>query len=444
MRKIQPYLLLLPAFWLLSFAARGETTAFEHFTLIDGSGEAPVKDAGMIVVDGRIQWVGPSAQMKAPNGAQRVNLSGKYMMPGIINLHGHVGNTVGLAQDPKNFTRENIEKQLKLYASYGVTSVVSMGTDQDLMFQIRREQHSSRPTMTRIFTAGRGFTGKNGYPSTVPGMKGVPFEVSTPAEVQQDIDQLASKHVDLVKILVDDHLGREKKIPLELCQAIIQDAHGKNLKVAAHIFYLNDAKALVDAGLNGLAHSVRDASVDDELIQKMKRHGAWQAAATLTREASLFAFAQPSPLFKDPFFTHALSPEVLKTLESREAQEKARKDPDFAKYPGFLKMAQNNLKRLADAGVRYGFGTDSGPPGRFQGFFEHWEMELMTQAGLTPMQVLTAATSSNAEFLGASKDLGALKPGRWADLLVLSKNPLEDIRNTRTIAAVYIAGNKVR
>jgi imidazolonepropionase-like amidohydrolase len=107
-----------------------------------------------------------------------------------------------------------------------------------------------------------------------------------------------------------------------------------------------------------------------------------------------------------------------------------------------LRTAEHNLKTLADAGVPYGFGTDSGPPGRFPGYFAHWEMELMVEAGLTPMQVITAATGSAAAFLHA-KDLGTLEASKWADLIVLNSNPLDDIKNTRTIEAVYIAGNRV-
>ena len=118
-------------------------------------------------------------------------------------------------------------------------------------------------------------------------------------------------------------------------------------------------------------------------------------------------------------------------------------DPDFAEYPRFLQTAKQNLKRLVDAGVKYGFGTDSGPPGRFPGYFEQWEMELMVSSGLTPSQVIQAATHNAAEFLGA-KDLGTLQANKWADLIVLDKNPLDDIRNTRSIHAVYIAGNTVQ
>ena len=430
---------------LLVFAAGtalAETVILDGFTLIDGTGSKPLDHAAMIIADGRIQWVGPESRMKAPAGAAVTHLAGKYIMPGIINLHGHLGNTVDLKQDPKNFTRENVEKQLELYASYGVTSVVSMGTDGDLIFQMRAEQRAGRPHMTRIFTAGRGFTGVGGYPTTVQGMKGVPFEVGTTADVDRDVAQLADEKVDLVKIWVDDHLGREKKIPLDLAKAIIADAHKHGFKVAAHIFYLDDAKALIDAGLDGLAHSVRDQPVDDELIAAMKKHGAFQEAATLTREESTFIFAQPGPLLDDPFFTRGLSPNVLETLRSPAYQAKVAADPDYAKYPEFLHTAMQNLKKLSDSGVKIGFGTDSGPPARFQGYFEQWELQLMTQSGLTAMQAITDATRNAAEFLRA-KDLGTLERGKWADLIVLGKNPIEDIRNTRSIEMVMIAGNKI-
>ena len=419
-----------------------ETTVLQHVTLIDGTGRDPVPDAAIVITDGRISYAGPAAGVKAPKDAQAVDLSGKYVMPGIINLHGHLGNVVDLKQDPSFFTRENVEKNLKLYASYGVTSMVSMGSDKELIFDMRKEQRAGRPKMTRIFTAGRGFTGYGGYPTTVPGNKGIPFEVANAEEIEKDIDWLANKKADLVKIWVDDHLGREKKISLDLCETIIEDARKRHMKVAAHVFYLADAKALVDYGLAELAHSVRDQPVDAALIDSMKKHGAIQTA-TLAREAALFAFAKPSPMLQDEFFTRGLSPTVLETLRSPEYQAKQRADHDFDKYPGFFAMAQKNLKKLSDAGVKIGFGTDTGPPGRFPGYGEHWEMELMVQAGFTPRQVIMAASKTSAEFLGA-KDLGTIERGHWADLLVLGANPLDDIRNTRKIDAVYIAGNKVR
>jgi imidazolonepropionase-like amidohydrolase len=168
--------------------------------------------------------------------------------------------------------------------------------------------------------------------------------------------------------------------------------------------------------------------------------GKWQRP--LSREASMFIYGQTPPFVDDPFFNRSVSPKVIETLKSASYQAKIRSDPEFSRYRGFLNTAEKNLKRLADAGVKYGFGTDTGPPGRFPGYFEHWEMELMVEAGLSPMQVLTAATRNSAEFLWA-KDLGTLETKKWADLIILDKNPLEDIKNTRRIRAVYIAGNKV-
>jgi len=415
-----------------------EIKVLKNFTLIDGTGNPAVAGAAIVIDNGRIVRIGSAARVTVPAGAQVIDLTGKFVMPGIINLHGHIGNTFDLTQDAKFYTRENIEKNLRTYASYGVTTVLSLGTDQDLIFRIRDEQHQKRPAYTRVFTAGQGFTLKGG----VGGMPSVTYNLENAGEIPKDVDALAAKKVDMVKVWVDDALGHRKKIPFEFTKAIIDNAHRDHLRVDAHIFYLDDAKQLVNAGLDALAHSVRDQPVDQELIDAMKKHGTWQSAATLTREASTFVYAKPPAFLTDPFFTRSVSPAVITTLSDPDYQKKIAADPDFPKYAGFLEMAQKNLKRLADAGIPYGFGTDTGPPGRFPGFFEQWEMELMVDAGLTPSQVITAATKSAAEFLSA-KDLGTLEAGKWADLIVLTADPRANIKNTRTIEAVYIAGNQV-
>jgi imidazolonepropionase-like amidohydrolase len=427
---------------LVCCADGAEVAIFKGFTLI-GNG-APLRDAGMIVTDGRITWVGPAAKMKIPPGGTARDLTGKFVMPGMINLHGHVSIASGLVQDAKGFyTRDGLARNLALYARFGITSVAALGTDQPLVYQIRGEQLAGRPGVARIFTAGRGFTGEGGYPSTIAGMEGVPLEASTPQAAAAAVDELATHHPDLVKIWVDDHGGKLPKISIEISTAIIQAAHRHGLKVVAHIFYLQDAKQLAAAGIDGFAHSVRDRPVDDELIRLMKQHGTWQMAATLSREASLFVYAMPSRVLDDPFFADTVTPDVLAAVKSPAYQQKIAADPDLARYPEYFQTAQRNLKRLADAGVRYGFGTDSGPPARFAGYFEHWEAQLMVEAGLTPAQVIAAATRSAAEFLGA-KDLGSLEEGKWADFVVLRTNPMADIRNTRSIEQVYIAGNPVR
>jgi imidazolonepropionase-like amidohydrolase len=424
----------------LLFAAvlQGEVKVLRNFTLIDGTGRSPAVSASMIVDNGRVTWVGPTAQLKPPAAAETVDLTGKFVMPGIINLHGHIGNTVDLGQDAKFYTRDNIQKNLATYASYGVTTVLSMGTDQDLIFKIREEQRAGRPAVTRVYTAGQGLIFEGGY----GGLAGVTPGVATPAEAEAAVDTQAKKGVDIVKLWMDDHLGTQKKMPYEVAKAIIDTAHKRHLPVAAHIFYLEDAKHLVEYGVTGLAHSVRDKPVDASLIATMKEHGTWQLAATLTREASLFIYADTPQFVREPFFARSVSSGVIQTLKSPSYQKAIAADPHFAEYRGFFETAKRNLKALADAGVQYGFGTDTGPPGRFPGYFEQWELQLMAESGLTPMQVIVAATGSAAQFLGA-KELGTLEPGRWADLIVLDRNPLQDIRNTRAIYAVYIAGNRV-
>ena len=225
----------------------GEVKVLKNFTLIDGTGRPPAAATAMIVDNGRVTWVGPAAQLQPPAGAETVDLAGKFVMPGIINLHGHIGNTVDLQQDAKFYTRESIQKNLATYASYGVTTVVSMGTDQDLIFKIRAQQRAGRPAISRVYTAGQGMIFKGGY----GGLVGVTPGVSAVAEAEAAVDAQAKKGVDIIKLWLDDHLGEQKKMPYDIAKAIIDGAHKRNLPVAAHIFYLEDAKQLVDYGVNG-------------------------------------------------------------------------------------------------------------------------------------------------------------------------------------------------
>jgi hypothetical protein len=361
----------------------------------------------------------------------------------LIDLHVHVAESDGAVQDPKRtFTRENVEKDLLLYATYGVTSVLSMGSDQPLVYQIRDEQRRTRPKMARFFTAGRGFTVKEGFPTNQGNIPGVPYEVTEPKQAAGFVDELATHHPDIVKIWVDDRFGDFKKTPINLSKAIIDQAHKHKLKVAAHVFYLDDAKQLAAADLNAFAHSVRDKVVDDELIALMKQHGTWQIP-TLTRDSTPFEFEHPEPFLNDPFFMRAAPPLWVANLRSPAFLKAMVSDKHFREYPGLLENSKKNLKRLHDAGVRYGFGTDAGVPGRVPAYLDHEELLLMRDAGLTPMQILVAATKSSAEFLGA-RDLGTVERGKWADLLVLSGDPIADLRNSRKIDAVYVAGNKVK
>jgi imidazolonepropionase-like amidohydrolase len=253
--------------------------------------------------------------------------------------------------------------------------------------------------------------------------------------------QLA-KGVDFIKLWLDDELGTMPKMPAAISAAIIDTAHKSGARVLAHIFYLEDAKRLADQGVDGFVHSVRDQPIDQALIDSMERHGTWQVAATLSREASMFAYGSTPPYASDSFFARGVSAKTLELIRSPERQKTIASNPNFKKYPAFLDNAKINIKRLVDAGVPFALGTDAGPPGRFPGYFEHWELQLLVDSGLTPAQAIDSATRRAAMVLGAA-DLGTLEPTKWADFVVLDANPLTDIRNSRKIRTVYIAGAEV-
>ncbi|MBU3077558.1 amidohydrolase family protein [Sphingomonas quercus] len=417
-------------------ATPSDTLVLRDFTLIDGTGRAPVAGQALIMAGGRIKWVGPVAQLKVPEGATVQPLDGKFIMPGLIDSHVHLGLVNGITQDLKYQTTENIEQQLKTYAAYGVTTVQTLGTEQDLIFPIQKLR-DGRPQMARVYTVGRGVVYKGSY----GGVPGLEQSVATPEEARAMVDAQAAKGADLIKLWVDDEFGQlPLRMPPPISTAIIDEAHKDGKKTVAHIFYYDNAAELAREGIDAFAHSVRDKPVDDALIAQMKAGGVWQMAATLSREAS-FTY-KTLPFLDDPFFSRAVTPAVLTELASPERAAKLGAAPNFPKYGPTLQMALANFGREAKAGIRYGMGTDSGPSARFPGYFAHWELELMVQAGVTPLQALTAATSANAEFMGA-KDVGTIAPGKWADLLVLDRDPTADIRNTRAIDAVYVGGNKV-
>ncbi len=435
--------LLATLFALFALAAAplaAEVVVIKNVRVIDGTGNAPLEGVTVVVADGRIRAIG--AKPSVPKEATVVDGAGKTLIPGLFNLHGHIGLVKGLTQSKENYTRENVLDQLRRYLRYGVTSVLSLGTDFEPLFAIRAEQRAGKLDGARVYTAGRGFTVKRGYPAVLPGMAGIVREVTTPEEARRQVNELAAQRVDMIKMWVDDHLDRYEKIPPPLYSAIIDQAHQHKIKVMAHLFELSDAKGLVDAGLDGMAHSVRDTDVDDELVARLKKRGSF-AVATLARDASMFIYADSPSWLEDPFFKNGAPADAAAGVKSDAYKKRILDDPDYPKLRGFLTQAQRNLKRLSDSGVKIAFGTDSGPPARFQGWFEHWELQLMVEAGLQPMQALVAATRTSAEALGVARDFGTLQPGKYADFILLDANPLDDIRNTRKIHSVWQAGRKV-
>jgi len=229
----------------------------------------------------------------------------------------------------------------------------------------------------------------------------------------------------------------------EVYQAVIDEARKNGYRKAAHIVLLDDAKGVLRAGVNYIAHSVRDREVDDEFIRLMKKQHAFYSP-TLTRELAVFTYSERPAFFDDPFFLKEADPAEIAKMQDPKRQESVRNDASAQWYKDHLPVAMRNLKTLSDAGVVIAMGTDSGGgPGRFQGYFEHLELEYETKAGLTPMQALVSATSGAAQAVNISQQTGSLEKGKWADFVVLNANPLDDIRNTRSIDSVWIGGVQV-
>lgn len=397
-------------------------TAFVGARLIDGTDSAPLENSVIVVADGVIQAIGQQGAVDIPAGAHVTDLGGTTVIPGLINTHGHVGDVVGL--ESGHYSRENVLDQLGLYARYGATTVVSLGGDGPEGIAVRDEQDSADLDRARLFVAG---------PVLTP---------QTPEEAARQVEEITDLGVDWAKFRIDSNLGRTEKMPAAAYSEIVERAHAADIPVAAHVVELEDAKSALRAGVDFIAHSVRDQPVDEELIGLL-RGGQICLTPTLTRELSTFVYGSRPDFFDDPFFTREADPEVMAQLEDPERQRRTRESESARYWEAQLPLAQENLKALSDAGVTVSMGTDTGPAGRFQGYFEHLELEMMAEAGLTPMQVLIAATSDAARCVGLEDELGTLEPGKRADFVVLGANPLDDIRNTRTIRSVWINGNAV-
>lgn len=392
--------------------------AYVGATLIDGTGAEPVPNAIVLVDNGRVVAAGPVAAISFPSGTQQVDLTGKFIVPGIINAHGHVGDVKGI--EGGHYSQENIIDNLEIYARYGVTTVVSLGGDGPEAVPLRAVNDSTSTGRARLFIAGRVIQGAN------------------PQSATAMVDSNHHMGVDFMKIRVDDNLGTGTKMSEEVYRAVIARSHELGYRIATHMYYLEDSRKLLDAGSDLLAHSVRDMPVDSSFVTSIKSKKVCYCP-TLTREVSTYVYGSTPAFFSDPFFLKEYDSATIAPLMDPARQQQVRESNAATTYREHLPVATDNLKVLADSGVPIAFGTDSGVPTRFIGFFEHVEMEMMAGAGMSPMQIITSATKQAADCMGL-KDLGELAPGKRADFLVLGADPAADILNMRTIENVFIGG----
>jgi imidazolonepropionase-like amidohydrolase len=396
-------------------ASHSSVQAWIGARIIDGTSKPAIENATLIIRDGRIEAVGK--KIKIPPGTERIDAIGKTIIPGLICAHCHVSDPV----------------QFGYYLRDGITTIFSLGGDKE--FALREQSAKAAPgTGPRLYVAGL-IQDSTAIPGAVA--------VKTPEEARKSVDELIRNKPDIVKVRIDDFLGARPKMSPEVYGAVIDEAHKNGFRTATHVVLLDDAKGLLRAGVDYIAHSVRDHEVDDEFIRLMKKRHVFYCP-TLTREISTFAYSETPAFFSDPFFLKEADPAEIAKMEDPKRKESVRNDAGARWYKEHMPVAMRNLKLLSDAGVTIAMGTDSGGgPGRFQGYFEHLELEYETKAGLTAMQALVSATSGAAQAIHISQQVGTLEKGKWADFIVLSANPLEDIRNTRAIDSVWIGGVRV-
>lgn len=411
-------LFALAAAVLFAGAASAQVTALTHATVIDGTGAPAQNDVTIVIENGSIRDMRAGAA--APAGATAIDLTGKFVTPGIINAHGHVGPA---PRDP----------QLRRYALYGVTTTTSMASDPDDIVAFKAKQAAGDLRGARILTVKYRFTT----------LRGQGDDYKTPEAARAHVDEIAGKGADFIKVWLDAQGGRIPKLSREFVHAVFDQARKRGKLTMAHVVELVDAQMAVDEGVNILAHDVRDQEMPADFIAALKRRSV-SVISTLAREEGMFVYGNEAPGFTDdPFFRKGLTPQQLEKLqEKRSGQARERNRAAMLKA---FEIDKTNVKRMIDAGVRVGFGTDSGgDPNRYfvQGFSEHRQMELLRSVGLAPMQIIQMFSKNNSELLGIDRNFGTLAPGKAADLLVLARNPLDDITNMRAIDAVYLGGSK--
>jgi imidazolonepropionase-like amidohydrolase len=438
-------------------AQAGAAVLYEGARVIVGDGTPAIENAAILIQGGRVLTVGPRGQVQAPAGATRVDLTGKTVVPGFVNTHQHIGpgrGTPGFFDTQRG--REQYIEQLHILSYGGTVAASSMGWDSEAVFDIRAMY---LPDAARILTSYRGAGVPLGQVKKIQDAAAAGKDTRmeedlsdsttwlwTKTQAQIYVQEQASRSVDFIKLWVDDRLGTELHLSPDIYRPLIEQAHQHNIPVYVHMFYQQDAKDLAEAGVDMLAHPVRDSLVDDNFVRIMKEHGVVQQTNFQLPWRYTMTENDGPMLWDDPLYLEVTPPRAVEQTRAQGMQRQSivrthegQLDVDGRKFnEDIYKRIVANLKKEYAGGVKIAVGTDG-----FGTFDPHLDMRLMVRdLGVTPMQAITIATKNAAEALRLN-GLGTIAPGKDASFVVLNANPLDDIKNTSRIADVYIKGHKV-
>ena len=409
-------------------------------TVITADSRGTVAQA-VAIGDGVIVAVGTTAEIRARagEGTRVIDLAGKTVMPTLISTHVHPGFQKGVTYLAENFTRDTVMNDLDRALYFGISVVLSQGIERgDVLYRIRADQESGTLGGAKLLVAGRGIGAPNAGPGAAA-YAGIAYEITTDAEARQAVAELARNEVDIVKIWVDDRNGRAPRLSPGLYRAVIDAAQARDLRVNAHVFYHADAEGLVAAGIDGLVHLVRDLEMSDALIDAIVARNVYVNPNLSNPRRATQVGTPPWLTPADPLFRLLTETVAADELAKIDAAFRQRDPPSAADARVRYAILERSLAKLSAAGAHIVLGADTGVEDHLFGVAEHLELQAMVDAGMTPAQVLTAATSLAAEYVRLD-DRGSLVPGKRADLLVLDASPLDDIVNTRRISRTFIAG----